>query len=251
MRYHLFLLTLITLTNFSQVGQAQTNFKYGVELGFAFSQFPKSNSYIIQTRNDKVTGTTIPLLSPLIGLKTELTIKKHIQFGAGFQYQITGERYHYHRDGNDLLYGATYRTDVWENQTFQKLCLPLTAGLTIKIWKIQPTIFIGYRVNYFLSGKYYSKSVFDHDDSSRDITSEIEFNPLDRNEIEVTVKHLQRQFLYGFSNSIGQHLKISVTVNSGRSILYSQSAISCLGYSFQNNDYLATVTYLLPILKKR
>jgi len=251
MTTRLLTLTITALTTFSQVGQSQTTFKYGAEAGLAFSQFPTDKSFIIQSRNDKVTETIIPLYSPLIGLTTDLTIKKYLNFTAGLQYQTTGQRYHYHRDGNDLLYGATYRHDIWENQTFHKLCLPLTIGLSLKVWKLQPTIFIGYRQNYFISGKYYSKSIFDHDDPARDATNENDLNPLDRNEIEWTAKSFQRQFIYGFTTAIGQHLKISVTVARGQRIHYSESAISCLPYGFQNNDYLATVTYFLPTLKNR
>ena len=98
------------------VAHGQTVFKYGAEAGLAFSQFPTEKSYIISSRNDKVTETTTPLYNPLIGLTTELTWKKYFQFSAGFQYQTTGQRYHYHRDGNDIGLGKTYRHDTWEDR---------------------------------------------------------------------------------------------------------------------------------------
>jgi hypothetical protein len=229
----------------------QTTFKYGAELGLAFSQFPKNNSYTISDRNDKVTETTSPLYSPLVGLTTNLIVKNYLQFSIGLQYQNTGQRYHYHRDGNDLYYNVTYRHDVWENQTFHKLCLPISAGLTIKVWKMQPSIFIGYRFNYFISGKYYNKSIFDHDIDSLSFSREYEFNPLDKDEIEWSVKPFHGQFFYGFATAIGQHFKISATVARGQRIYYSESAISCLPFGFTNNDYIVTVAYFLPTLKKR
>jgi hypothetical protein len=243
--------TMIWLVTFSLVGQSQFTFKYGVEAGLAVSPFLKNKFYSVQSETHRTTQTNVPLYSPLIGLTTDLTIKKHLNLTAALQYQMTGQRNHYYREANDPLYNATYRNEAWENQTFHKLCFNLTAGLTLKVWKLQPTIFIGYRLNYFISAKHYIKSVYDHDDPAKDATYEYEINPLDKSELDWTVKRFHRQICAGFSTAIGKHLKISLSVNESGRVFYSESAISCLPYGFTNNDYLATVTYFLPTLKKR
>ena len=153
------LLTLLALLlTFSRTGWTQTSFKYGPELGVSVSQLPKINSYNVESRGDQVSEKTVPLISPLLGFYGQVILKKHLQFTGSLQYQITGKRYHYHRDGNDLLDGGTYTSDEWENQTFQKLCLPLTIGYLFRTAKLQPSIFAGIRPNFIFSGKYYQKS---------------------------------------------------------------------------------------------
>jgi hypothetical protein len=241
--------TMIWLVTFSLVGQSQFTFKYGVEAGLAVSPFLKNKFYSVQSETHRTTQTNLPLYSPLIGLTTDLTIKKHLNLTAALQYQMTGQRNHYYREANDPLYNATYRNETWENQTFHKLCFNLTAGLTLKVWKLQPTIFIGYRLNYFVSAKHYIKSVYDHDNPAKDANFEIEFNPLDKNEIAAPVKPFHRQICAGFSLAIGKRLKISVSANESGQVYYSNEIYSS-NYSFTNNDYLATVTYFLPTHNK-
>ena len=238
----LFLVSIVAFTLTAVHGQ--TTLKYAPELGLAFSQFPKNNSY-----SENGTMTTTPLYSPLIGGITELTIKKHLQFTTGLEYQMTGQRFHSHQNGYNI-YNGNYTSDTWEKQTFHKLCFPMTVGFKFKIWKLQPSLFAGYRLNYFFAGKYYSESVVDHDNPARNTTTENEFNPFDGDKLEWPIRHFNNQFLYGISTSIGQHLKISFTFNSGRQFSYKESAISCFFYSFPNNDYLTTVTYLFKTSTK-
>jgi hypothetical protein len=150
-----------------------------------------------------------------------------------------------------MLNGGTIISDVSEDITFHKLCLPLSVGFTVNIWKLQPSIFVGYRPNYFLSGKYYSKSVFNHSIDSLDMIGENTFNPLDASDAGWPVKHFNNQFFYGFSTFICQHFKISITINSGNEIYFSQEGGTCLPYFFYNNDYAATVTYLFQTSRKK
>lgn len=245
MKYWLLAPTLLFLITVSGVGQAQTVFQYGAEAGLSVSQLPRHNLYLPTPNNDRVTVNTTPLYSPLLGLTTQLLIKKHLLLSLAVQYQMTGEHDHSHRLGNDLLYGGTYRYDLWEDQIFHKLCMPLSAGYAFTLWGIQPSLFVGYRPNYFLAGKHTRKSVFDHDIASKDNTSETGFNPLDTREAGWPVNRFQRQMLCGIAAGVGQHLKISLTLCSGGEILYSESALSCLPYGLRNDDYSLTIIYLL------
>lgn len=251
MKQLLFLILSSLLTTYSQVGQAQVALNYGVELGIAFSQLPKTNSYNIKIRNDKVTEKTAPLLSPLIGLTSELRIKKHLYFAVGLQYQKSGQRYHYHRDGNDLLYGGTYRSDTWENLTIHKICLPISIGYSFKLWKLKPTLFIGFRPCNFLAGKHYTKNKFDHDISSKDITNENVFNPLAVNETGYrNIQRNQNQLSVGVNTLINQHLKFSVSFHSGAQLYYAENSTSCFGYSLHNNDCVVSMAYLFSSPKQ-
>jgi len=187
-----------------------------------------------------------------------LSIKKHFLFTAGLQYQLTGQRYHYHRDGRiprDYSIPAffTYTYDKWEQQTFHKLGLPLTIGYTFKIGKAQPSIFIGFRPNLFLTGKYYYKSVFDATDNSEDETRENEYNPVDPDQAGEPVKRLNNQLLIGLSALIGQHFKINLNYNRGLDIYYSeyeQTGWEPRYTYFQNSDFGLSVTYLLRPMNK-
>jgi len=242
MKKYLFLLAMASFMAFSKIGHAQTTFKFGPEMGIGISQFSKENSYVIQSRNDQVKEKRSPVYGPLLGFTTELTVNKYFQFNAGLQYQKTGERYYYHRDGNDLLYNATYQSETWEDQTFHKLCLPLSAGLTLKAWKFQPAVFVGYRPNFFLSGKNSYKFNFDHEDPARDEDSKIEFNPVN---VEFPFRKFRNQFFLGVSSNLGQQLKISLIYNSGKEILYQEGNYpGCRPYSFKNNDFLFSIAYL-------
>lgn len=251
MRTSLFFSIFVALTSLYQVCQAQATFRYGAELGFALSQIPIRHTYTIPYRNDEVTETYRPLVSPLVGLTTDLTIIKHLYFSLGLQYQMTGQRYHYHRDGNDMLLGNTYRSDNWENQTFHKLCLPIAAGFTSKIWGIRPAFFIGYRYNYFIGGKHYSKVLFDHDDPSKNYGHERAFSPFDPKRTGWTIDRFLPQLFCGFSASVKDNFKISATLNTGGMIPYDEWEFSCLPHSFINHDYVVSMAYLFAPAKKK
>jgi len=145
-----------------------------------------------------------------------------------------------------------YTSDTWENQTFHKLCLPLTIGYTFKIWKIQPTVFVGLRPNLFLTGKYYYKSVFDATDNTEDQFRENEYNPVDQ--AEIPINRLNNQLLIGFSTLIGEQLKISLTYNKGQEIHYSE--YEQYGwekhYSYlKNSDYGLSLSYFFKTIEKK
>jgi len=252
MRRYILIQTLLILTASTEVGLSQSSFKYGVELGLSISQIPINDTYTSQNGINSIYSKDTPLFGPLIGLSSEVTLKKHFQFSLELQYQLAGHRsyYQYYRHNNPN--GLDFTSDVWENLTFHKLCLQLTAGFTVKIWKLQPAIFIGYRPNYFILGKYYSKEIYDSDIDSLCHTSEYEFNPLDKNKMGFPVKHFHQQYIVGLSSLIGQHFKFSAAVaGDGRGqIYYSENAESCMPYSFYNTDYFVTITYFIKTLTK-
>lgn len=241
----------------SGIGWAQTIFNYGPEFGVSFSQFPQKETYVVKSRGDQVAETTVPVISPLVGFTGQLNVKKHLQFTFHLQYQKVGKRYHYHRDGYDYLYKNKYTSDQWENQMFQKLCLPITMGYTFNI-KGQPlSVFLGARPNLIFQGQYYYKSVADYvDDSSapansghQDFTRETEFNPFNPNEAAMPAKRFRNQLLVGASTLIRHNFKLSLTYNLGMSINYAQfkpqGFESFSGKSMLNSDLGISVAYLL------
>jgi len=245
------LLALITfLITIPKMAWSQTNFNYGPELGISISQFSSKNEYNIESRGDRITEKKMPIVSPVVGFKGQVIIRSHLQLTGSLQYQKIGERYRYHRDGNNLLYGGTYTSDEWKNQTFQKLCLPLTLGYLFKTGKQQSSIFVGIRPNLLFSGNYYYKTKLDdHSDNSKDFSTVYEFNPLQSDETEIPAKRFRNQLLIGASTGINQSLKMILSFSIGQSINYSQytpySSESYSGKSLLNSDIGISFAYLL------
>ena len=243
---HILILTIFLPV--CNIGQSQITFNCGPEIGLAFSQLPRFKTSTTIGLHDKVRRTMLPLPGPLVGFNGQLTAKNHFQFSIGIQYQMTGEYYHYHRDGTDIIHNAKYISDEWENQTYHKLCIPFTAGFTFRIYKVHPSIFIGYRPNFFFAGKYYNKNVFNHDDDARDKITERRFNPFDPEQCEILPKAFNKQFIFGLSVSTGQHLEFVITFIPGQIISYAEYAPAgfCATGSynyFRNNDFSLSIKY--------
>jgi len=239
------LLLTIVFFNVFQHAKAQVTFKYGIETGIAISHFPIKNSWndtfvLDSSKIDKIKERWNPLYSPFLGFNTEITFKKYLQFNVGLHFQTTGTRYFYQVDGYDNLYGGTYTCDEWEEQTYLKLCLPVSAAFKFRIRKIYPSVFIGYSGNYFLTGKYYYKVVTNHEDNTHNYFYEHTFNPL---KIEFPVKRLSRQIFCGASCQIKQNLKITASIMSGGWLIFSEYGYPSHGYIFENQDYTLTLTY--------
>ena len=237
---------------------SQITFSYGPQLGFAFSHFPT----VDERRNmtDFIIIETNPLISPLVGFYGQLTNKKHLQFTTGLQYQMTGTKYHQHVDGrnprDESISPLYYFTlDEWENQTFHKLCLPLTVGYTFTLGKVvRPSVFVGFRPNLFLIGNYTNKLVIDATDNSKDYENERQYDPVNIKEPLMHLNRLKIQYLLGISALIGQHFRIALTYNFGQDIIYEQYPSSgCINpmTSMTGEDFGLNVTYFLKSMTKK
>jgi len=243
---------LFTIIAFSST-KGQTVFKYGIELGYAFPKITeeKYESHYINNGEDKLTTTRDYIKSPVIGINADLSIKKHLYFSFGAQYQKMGMLYHQNRVGRNTYTNYTYTHDWWLSQTFQKICFPLGIGIRMNRWKFSPSLLVGIRTNYLLIGQYSSKSIHDYSVDSLDGSFSYEFNPVDLKETSAPAKRLQIQTFYGFSMFLGKSVKLSFTANSGGAISYSTDALSCFLYSCPNSDYIASITFFMPHKKKK
>lgn len=237
------LLLLGTFTLYLGVSFSQFSVKHGSELGVAFSFLPHSYSRVIAERNDLVTETYKPVYSPLLGFYSQISYKELVHLSLGLQYQMTGQSYHYHREGNDLSNNATYRSDEWKTQTYHKFCLPLKLEISGKFKRFNPSIFLGLRLNYFAAGSFYRKYVSDHDIDSKDYYFQENYDPFDKNQVQWSAPRLQRQRIFGFSIQIHEKMKLSFTAASGGGFYFFKSLPSCYAESYQNNDFIATLSY--------
>lgn len=251
MRVRIFKLLCILSFMISVQMIAQSTFKFGPELGMSITQFRETKSYIIKERNDAVTEVRESIYSPLLGITSECTFKKYIYVSVGLQYQKSGFRYRYHRDGNLVYSGETYTTDQWMEQKFSKLCLPVAIGLTIKLGKFQPAIFAGWRPNYFVKGSHYEKQISDYVNPEDDYSNESSFDPFNSQETGAYARRYHGQRFFGISSSIGPGFKLTVTYNKGGSLLYARDAQSDIANGYRNNDYVASLAWQFSTARKR
>jgi hypothetical protein len=244
-----YLLLFVVLVKF---GSSQTTFKYGAEFGYAFPK-PFEHPYessINRYRGDLIIVTRTNETSPVFGLAGDLLIEKHLRFSVGAQYQTFGCHYKLYRDGNDLYRKAKYTVNESIDQKFTKLCFPLTIGYSLKIWKFSPTLFVGLRPNYILTGNYSSTYTSDHDLDSLDYYSSYAFNPFDLKETSAPAKRLMVQRVSGVSVFVGKCIKLSYSRNAGGYVNYRTNNLSCFVISCPNFDHVFSVTFFLPQKKK-
>jgi hypothetical protein len=232
---------IIILTAIATQGSfAQIAFNFGPELGMAISRFPKSNDYT--SVNNNVDEKTSPLYSPLAGVHVQMIVKKLFLFTSGIQYQMTGQHYVFHNEGYDTLNQLPFVADVDEKQKFQELCLPLSAGITFPFLKLHLSIYGGWRLDYFFSGKYSNKTTVDYSKNSIDVNETADFNPLKKDECALNIKPFNNQLFYGISLSKGR-FEVAINRYVGRKISYSQELQVKNYIDFKNNCNSITLRY--------
>ena len=236
----LFLGIAISNCCLSQTKRVQWNF--GPELGIAISQFP--DSYDTKTDIDDAKTTINPLVSPLAGVHVQAIYKKFFLFTTGLQYEMSGNMYRFNNDGYDTLNQGAFTAEIKENQTFHKICLPLSIGITFDFLKQHFSVYGGWRPNFFISGKYYKETRMNHSINSIDDTTIVEFNPLHKDECAKGIKHFNNQLYCGISFS-RKRLEFAVNCNIGAKISYSfLPEYQIKNYiKFRNNDFTVSLRY--------
>jgi len=235
------ILLLFTGILVSQLVPAQVIFNFGPELGVGISSFPKSSAStsVGLSLNDK----TNPLIGPLGGFYVQMIINKILLFNTGLQYEISGQRYSSNETGTDAS-NVSYTATAQQDQTFRKLCIPLSIGITFPVFKVHLSIFGGWRGNSFLSGKYYYNSVSTTAGKPANITT-FDYNPVSltsTNNIE-SFSTFNNQFFFGISVSKNR-LEFALNCYFGSDINYSDNTlVSAAGAEYKNKDYALTVRY--------
>ena len=249
---------IVILTNLVLISNpitAQYVFNYGPELGISITQFPKTESYKYGTNLYLFKHKSTPIIGPILGIIGQLSIREHVEIAIGLQYQMSGRRHDFHREEFDSISNSIQISEHIEKQTFHKICLPLTVGYRFKLWKIQPSINLGYRLNFFVSGKHYYKSFT----ATTNTAFEYDYNPFDSEQTIESAKRFNHQILIGVSTLISQHFNISLTYSLGQELQYSVYATIMNGpisvrvedsNYFKNSDIGLSVSYLILSPKK-
>jgi hypothetical protein len=206
-----FLFTLLSQRVFTQI-----YFRSGPEFGISVTSKPiiSENKYS-------------HLVSPLFGYSGLLIINNRFILTTGLQYERTGYRKEWNITGIEEV----------ETIEFQKVCIPMTVGLTFKVLRISPSFFIGYRPNLLLSGKKetYIKTFDLFYDGSK-------------------AKRYINQFTIGLSLEVLNALRVNLYCCTGQAIEYSIPYYLSSGHmtgrwvdfggSFKFSEYSLSLTYL-------
>jgi hypothetical protein len=240
-----FLLILVVIT--SQTVNAQRVFTFGPELGIGITRFPKHDK--ITSSYDNATEKYHPYYGPLVGLHAQLILKKLILLMTGLQYQICGTRFIFHNDGLDPNHAsAPFTADIKEKITFHKVCLPLSVGLSFRLFHLRWAVYGEDRLNYFIKGNYSKNTVVEYSTMptlNYDITEE--YDPLDES-VKENLKPFNNQVFFGVSASKGR-FEVAVNHYIGQKLSFSANPLT--GYAdFKNNDYTVTLRYRCYLRKK-
>jgi hypothetical protein len=238
------ILLLFTGIFLCQYVSAQVVFNFGPELGVGISSIPKSST----TLSANVTSyqeKTKPLIGPLGGIYIQMIVNKIFLFNTGIQYELSGQRFTSNEEATDTKYSLQYSSDITQNQTFQKICLPVSAGITFPVFKVHLSLFGGWRGNYFISGKYYYNSSIAYPAKpSYNSTEAYDYNPLDTKACpQYYVSPFNNQVFFGLSVS-KKRLEFALYGYVGLDINYtSNSLIKEAGAEYKNNDFVLAVRY--------
>lgn len=242
--------TALTILIISDFASAQFIFNFGPELGICISRLPNNDSYVGTIGDIHVSEKTMPLFGPLGGLHAQLILKKLVLLTTGVQYEICGTRYTCHEEGTNVQYSLPFTADIKENVTFNKLCLPLSAGITFPLFKLHLSVYGGWRANYFLEGRYYKKTEIVYPSKSAYNSTTIEdYDPLKKNECVDNIKPLNNQVFFGLSVSKGR-FEFALNHYVGQFLYFTaQPLVGNIEYN--NNDNLFSVRYRFYGLRKR
>jgi len=217
------LLIILFLAILPQLVFTQNNFRFGPELGLSVTAKQKL-PYSAMKYTQRV--------RPTFGVSGLLRIKDKFIITSGLQYERAG----YFGESTDPSYTFT------ESSDFQKLCIPLTIGITFNLLKLFPNIFIGYRPNLLLSGEKVINS------KAYDLFSD-----------GSTTKRYISQFTFGISAEVLKALRVNLNCSAGPPLEYSFYYYTSSGPltgrggdvlgSFKNNQLSLSLTYLFKSKK--
>lgn len=235
-----FLLILLATFLLSEM-QAQPIFNFGPEVGLTVSQFPEKDNYT--TINDDAQSKTMPLFGPLAGIQAQLILRKLFLFTTGLQFEMAGNRYTFHNDGTDPNnFNLAFTGDITENQTYNKICLPLSAGITFPLFKVHISMYGGWRGNYFLNANYYKKTVVTYPAKPDfDYTTVTDVSPLKEEECPVNINPINNQVYFGLSVSKGR-LEYVLNFCSGQEMIYSADPNKG-SVEYKNTGYSFSIKY--------
>jgi hypothetical protein len=236
------ILLLFTGILVSQFVPAQVVFNFGPELGLGISSLPKSSNNTAATVTSDQDKTN-PFIGPLVGLYGQMIINKILLFNTGLQYEISGQRFTENETGINAP-NNPYTVTVEQHQTFQKLCIPLSVGVTFPLFKVHLSIFGGWRGNSFLTGKYYYNSV-SAPTGKPSSTTTFDYNPVSLVNTNNTegFSSFNNQVFFGISVSKNR-LEFAFYSYIGLNINYSDNTlINAAGAEYKNNDFVLAVRY--------
>ena len=224
MKHKLLLLFIIHLAA-SACAFSQVKFTAGPEIGISADGLP----YKEVTAKDRLTypevntrtETRMPVYSPLLGFWAKADIGKHFYLSPGIQYQWVGYRYYEHTDGHDVINMESYTYDKYRKQTFQKLSAPLAIGYNFKILKVKCNLYLGYRINFFMSGvDYYFDTLVVNENHLKNSGHEEKLDPFEKKDHYVTARRWTRGYFAGIGINVTEDINMNASFSTDWTQLY-------------------------------
>ncbi|MBI3509141.1 MAG: PorT family protein [Bacteroidetes bacterium] len=241
----LFILQFIFLS--AKITFAQVEFSFGPEVGVSTEFLSRAGRIYTSSQysSDKTYFTR-----PLAGVGTEFTIKKHLRFGTGIQYELIGYHEQITNSGQDNS-GTWNREENFEEH-FTKLCMPVTAGFVFQVNQLRFHLFAGYRLNYFVNGNYHHDYTLNSSNDSLDDYFSENTDPFSKSNV-LPMTHFHSQLCGGLSVA-WKNFEFTAMCNRGRPLYFSKYVyIMCMPGepSMQNDNYTFTVRYNFTRLKEK
>jgi hypothetical protein len=224
---------------------SQTKISFGGELGVNSSGIPSIKNQTIA--NDNYFEKNKPLIRPKIGIWTKAELGKHFYSNLSVQYLTVGNKYHSHSEVSNLLNNETNIFDYWEDQSFNKISLPLSLGYNFRIKKRKLFFGTGFRLNYYTKGELSVKWQLSDNLITYPIRNET-LNPFNRSQF-VTPRRNVGLFL-----EIGMYITEKVNIEIGYTAFqgFQYSKFSMLtsyewegSFFFRSNDFSMSLKYSL------
>jgi len=206
------LLTLICAATAVAPLFAQTKFRIGPEAGISVSRWGWDS------KTDFAQGYTQQKMKfyagPTAGIHAQLEMGKHLQWGLGLRYRMTGETY-----WRNFGYASDENRQRHQYQ-FHQLVMPFTIGYFIDS-KFPVSFNLGIQPVWVLSGRY-ERSFFMENTGSDPITGIETFDLLNDNAGWYDSGRLYSQLHTSVSVSPSKRLKITLGYNTTGQMIYSK-----------------------------
>lgn len=206
--------------------KSMQKFSIGPEIGLGFSQMPNTSVNVNSYNDVATTERQIGLPNIVIGISTELKIRRKLSFISGIQYQKINNQLETTRSNNP--------TTTLEKLSISKIGVPIVLNASLSKKPSHFSALAGIRQNFILSGHY--------------TPSYAGSNPYYPMNVKTAAEPLQNQLpqlLLGSAYQVKNGFRITAVANLGAVYYFSNIIENCLPTSYNNTDVNLTATYFL------
>lgn len=229
--------TILLLLTFS-FSQGQPRFSVGLEAGLSCSGIPRTDEYGLGV---SIREKTSPLLRPLAGVWGKMRVKQKFFLVAGTQYNQTGKNIKDITKGYDGINQRYYTSTRKERFRFTKFSFPIVVGYSFSVRKLKCEAFIGFRPNYYISGKYTLK--YQHKDNLglRDTSYQKVIDPFNYARLKYGPARQQKQLMAGVGVMLNNRISVNAFAAALHQIMFYEDSHEI--HVYNRPDFVITMKY--------